>query len=109
MQGLRMRERQIRGRCGAAALRLSPVAGLKRYMTSSVAPRQHPPTADGDGDAAAGGGSAARTRARLKLFHLSGSEISSVTCIFYIVLLRVDRIIFLMLTWVTLRSFQREQ
>lgn len=49
-----MREKQIRGRYGAAALRLSPVAGLKHYMTSSVDPKQHPPTADGDGDAAAG-------------------------------------------------------
>lgn len=55
-----MRRMQIRGRNGAAALRLSPVAGMKRYMTSSVAPRQHPPTADGDGDAAAARGMRAR-------------------------------------------------
>lgn len=59
-----MREGQIRGRYGAAALRLSPVAGLKRYMTSSVAPRQHPLTADGDGDAAAGRGVRAHTHKR---------------------------------------------
>lgn len=56
-----IREGQIRGRYGAAALRLSPVAGLERYMTSSVAPRQHPLTADGDGDAAAGRGVRAHT------------------------------------------------
>ena len=60
MENLR-REKQIPGSYGTAALRLSPVAGLKRYMTSSVAPRQHPPTADGHGDAAAGRGVRAHT------------------------------------------------
>lgn len=49
-----MRGKPIRGPYGAAALRLSPVAGLKRYMTSSEARRQRPPAADGDGDAGRG-------------------------------------------------------